>query len=210
MFWRAVASHNSDESLFLFYDAFVPSLCAAFRLLCSLRRRLNGDVVERTFAWLGINRRLTKDFERFAKNKPRLHQNCNDQTHVTSFGTICPFLNRLLDRHPIKPPSNAAPKRHVFGSLNIFPIKRLKAQEIADFLTHCEIPCHKRDVDNGVKIKEFIPHAVPNCAETRELLDDVKRFLFPRLRISEFLAKPSKLNLNSVERSEFVFADKMT
>ncbi|MBL4768958.1 MAG: transposase [Rhodobacteraceae bacterium] len=24
-------------------------------------------VVERTFAWLGINRRLTKDFERFAK-----------------------------------------------------------------------------------------------------------------------------------------------
>jgi hypothetical protein len=38
-------------------------------------------IVERTLAWLGINRRMAKDFERFLGHKPRLHPGRNDQAY---------------------------------------------------------------------------------------------------------------------------------
>ena len=57
------------------------------------------------------------------------------------------------------------------------------------------IPCNKDHVDNGCKIKTFIPNQVPNTEIVREKLRFIKSTLFPHLKIDEFLAKRSNWDI---------------
>jgi hypothetical protein len=80
-------------------------------------------------------------------------------------------------------------KPHAFGRKNIFPTYRLKAKELAEILNdEAGIPCTKTDVDNAAKKTVFTPHRVPNTQEVRIKLGLLKRNLFPKLEITEFIA----------------------
>jgi hypothetical protein len=88
---------------------------------------------------------------------------------------------RKAGMHELKP--------HAFGKKNIFPTYKLKAKELAEILNdEAGIPCAKTDVDNAAKKSVFTPHRVPNTQDVRIKLGLLKRNLFPKLEINEFIA----------------------
>jgi len=88
---------------------------------------------------------------------------------------------RKAGTHELKP--------HAFGKKNIFPTYKLKAKELAEILNdEAGIPCTKTDVDNAAKKPVFTPHRVPNTQDVRIKLGLLKRNLFPKLEINEFIA----------------------
>jgi len=88
---------------------------------------------------------------------------------------------RKAGTHELKP--------HAFGKKNIFPTYKLKAKELAEILNdEAVIPCTKTDVDNAAKKPVFTPHRVPNTQDVRIKLGLLKRNLFPKLEINEFIA----------------------
>lgn len=95
---------------------------------------------------------------------------------------------RKAGTHELKP--------HAFGRTNIFPTYKLKAREIAELLDQdLGIPCSKADVDNAAKKKVFTPHQVPNTQAVRSKLCLLKRHLFPRLVIDEFVTGKAEFSL---------------
>jgi hypothetical protein len=87
---------------------------------------------------------------------------------------------RKAGTHELKP--------HAFNRTNIFPTYKLKAKELAEILNdEAGIPCTKTDVDNAAKKTVFAPHRVPNTQDVRTKLMRLKRDLFPRLEITEFV-----------------------
>lgn len=79
-------------------------------------------------------------------------------------------------------------KLHAFDKTNIFSTYKLKAKELAEILSdEAGIPCTKTDVDNAAKKTAFTPHRVPNTQEVRIKLSLLKRNLFPKLEIDEFI-----------------------
>jgi hypothetical protein len=98
----------------------------------------------------------------------------------------------------------------MLGNKNIFKNKKLKAQDFANLLNDvCGIPCEKSDVDNGIKVKIFKKHQTPNTDEVQSKLMKVKSLVFPKLIISDFKAKKSKLNIESVKRVDCYLSQKM-
>ena len=88
---------------------------------------------------------------------------------------------RKAGTHELKP--------HAFGRKNIFPTYKLKAKELAGILNdEYGIPCTKIDVDNAAKKMVFTPRRVPNTQEVRIKLGLLRRNLFPKLEINEFIA----------------------
>ena len=80
-------------------------------------------------------------------------------------------------------------KPHAFGRKNIFPTYRLKAKEISEILNdEIGVPCTKTDVDNAAKKPVFTPHRVPSTQDVRRKLIRIKRDLFPKLEIAEFIS----------------------
>ena len=89
-----------------------------------------------------------------------------------------------------------------FGNKDIVASYKLKAFEFAEILsTGFGIPCTKTDVDNNRKKTAFIPHQVPNCVLAVETLEAVKRDLFPKLDIDQFLTSKASFNLD-VEQAD--------
>ena len=88
---------------------------------------------------------------------------------------------RKAGTHDLKP--------HAFGRKNIFPTYRLKAKEISEILNdEIGVPCTKTDVDNAAKKPVFTPHRVPSTQDVRRKLIRIKRDLFPKLEIAEFIS----------------------
>lgn len=87
---------------------------------------------------------------------------------------------RKAGTHELKP--------HAFDKMNIFATYKLRAKELAEILSdEAGIPCTKTDVDNAAKKTVFTPHRVPNTQEVRIKLSLLKRNLFPKLEIDEFI-----------------------
>ena len=61
------------------------------------------------------------------------------------------------------------------------------AQDFADMLVLCGIPCGKTDVENGKK-KPFFPNRVPQTPAVMKAIEDLKNFM-PMLDVSELLFK---------------------
>ncbi len=92
----------------------------------------------------------------------------------------------------------------------IFKDKRLSSKELTYLLNDIGlIPCTKMDVDNGRKIKSFVRHTTPNTEVTRDVLQRVKKYIFPDLVIDNFLPKESQLNLESVNLKDCKLSQKM-
>ena len=95
---------------------------------------------------------------------------------------------RKAGTHELKP--------HAFGRTNIFPTHKLKAKELAEILNdEVGVPCSKTDVDNAAKKFVFTPHRVPNTQQVRIKLGLLKRSLFPKLKIKDFLAEGAEFLL---------------
>jgi hypothetical protein len=95
---------------------------------------------------------------------------------------------RKAGTHELKP--------HAFGRKNIFPTYKLKAREIADLLNdEVGIPCITTDVNNAAKKTVFTPNRVPNTQDVRIKLGFLKRHLFPKLEIKEFVTAPAEFVL---------------
>ena len=95
---------------------------------------------------------------------------------------------RKAGTHELKP--------HALGRTNIFPTYKLKAKELAEILNdEVGIPCNKTDVDNAAKKTVFTPHRVPNTQEVRIKLGLLKRNLFPKLEINEFITGKAEFSL---------------
>lgn len=89
-----------------------------------------------------------------------------------------------------------------FGNKDIVASYKLKAHEFAHILeAGFGIPCSTVDVNNNRKKTAFIPHQVPNCALAVERLEAVKRDLFPKLDIDQFLTPKAAFNLD-VEQAD--------
>lgn len=87
-------------------------------------------------------------------------------------------------------------KPHSFGYTQIFPTYKMTSQLFSEILNdHVGIPCKKSDVDNGIKIKTFIPYQVPSTERTRTLLMVLRDNLFPELDIDQFLSKSESWDL---------------
>ena len=92
----------------------------------------------------------------------------------------------------------------------IFKDKKLTSKELTYLLNDVVgIPCKKSDVDNDRRKQIFEKHSTPNTKRVRELLDDVKRLVFPDLVIEDFLPTKSKLNLDSVKINECELSQRM-
>ena len=92
----------------------------------------------------------------------------------------------------------------------IFEGKKLTSKELTYLLNDVVgIPCKKSDVDNGRRKQIFEKHSTPNTKRVRELLDDVKRLVFPDLVIEDFLPTKSKLNLDSVKYNDCELSQRM-
>jgi len=72
-----------------------------------------------------------------------------------------------------------------------------------------DLPCKKSDVDNGRRKQLFEKHSTPNTKRVREMLDDIKRLVFPDLVIEDFLPTKSELNLDSVQYKECELSQRM-
>ena len=95
---------------------------------------------------------------------------------------------RKAGTHELKP--------HAFGRTNIFPTYKLKAKEFADILSNdLGIPCSKTDVDNAAKKKVFTPHRVPNTHEIQLKFSMLRRYLFPKLEVVEFISGKAEFSL---------------
>ena len=95
---------------------------------------------------------------------------------------------RKAGTHELKP--------HAFGRTNIFPTYKLKAKEMAEILNdEIGVPCTKTDVDNAAKKTVFAPQRVPNTQEVRMKLAQLKRDLFPRLEITDFISEGAEFLL---------------
>jgi len=89
---------------------------------------------------------------------------------------------------------------HCFGIEKIFPKYKLRAHEFAEIMdVHIGLPCSKMDVDNGIKIKTFLPHQVPSTDRTKNLLSEIKLHVFPHLEIDQFLSKSADWNIDPVK-----------
>lgn len=86
----------------------------------------------------------------------------------------------------------------------------LKAEEFAETLTSIlGIEVSKSDVVNGRKKQYFKPHSVPNTKNVNLIIRNIKRMLFPDLRVDEFLTKPSQLQLRGCELVDCKISQKM-
>jgi len=95
---------------------------------------------------------------------------------------ITAWRHRVGGTHKFKP--------HCFGYTQVFPTYKMSASLFAQILNdHLLIPCSKGDVDNGVKIKIFTPHQVPNTQAVRLKLVKIKHDLFPEIDMNLFLSK---------------------
>ena len=95
---------------------------------------------------------------------------------------------RKAGTHELKP--------HAFGRTNIFPTYKLKAKEMAEILNdEIGVPCTKTDVDNAAKKTVFTPHRVPNTHEIRNKLSMLRRYLFPKLEVVEFISGRAEFSL---------------
>ncbi|WP_246149779.1 DNA polymerase [Tritonibacter litoralis] len=78
---------------------------------------------------------------------------------------------------------------------------KLKAETFANILNdRFGIPCAKTDVDNARKKKAFVTKQVPNCDQSVKILEAIKRDLFPKLDIEQFLTPKATFDLKIVER----------
>ena len=82
---------------------------------------------------------------------------------------------------------------------------QLSAQEFADMLVLCGVPCLKTDVENGKK-KPFTPNRVPQTPAVLKAIDDLKSFM-PTLDASELLFKSTgddRVDLGSEATCRFI------
>ncbi len=91
-------------------------------------------------------------------------------------------------------------KPHAYGRTKLFPTYKLTAKEFSEILSvELGIPCSKTDVDNARKIKVFTPNQVPRTFQSEAKLGRIKRELFPKLEISQFLTDKAAFNLDVSE-----------
>ena len=113
------------------------------------------------------------------------------------------------NNYPHKPP----PNQHNNYSLTpkyIFKDKKLTSKELTYLLNDVvDLPCKKSDVDNGRRKQLFEKHSTPNTKRVREMLDDIKRLVFPDLVIEDFLPTKSELNLDSVQYKDCELSQRM-
>ena len=97
---------------------------------------------------------------------------------------------RKAGTHELKPKA--------FGREKFFPTYKLTAKELAEILSEeLGIPCTKFDVDNARKKKVFAPHQVPRTQESRLVFWKLKRELFPKLEIDQFLTGKAEFTLDT-------------
>ena len=89
-------------------------------------------------------------------------------------------------------------KPHALGNTKVFPDYKLRAFQLAEFLTELGAPCSKADVENDRRKAEkagWIPHQIPRTERTQRILNDLRRYVFPNLLIDQFLTKRSPFTL---------------
>lgn len=93
----------------------------------------------------------------------------------------------------------------------IWKDKTLTSRELTYLLNDVVgIPCKKSDVDNDKKnSNSFVKHSTPNTQLVRDKLFLLKRDVFPKLVIDDFLPSKSELNLDSVELKDCVLSQQM-
>jgi len=82
---------------------------------------------------------------------------------------------------------------------------QFSAQEFADMLVLCGVPCFKTDVENGKK-RPFTPNRVPQTPAVLKAIDDLKTFM-PTLNAGELLfklASDDRVDLGSVATCRFI------
>lgn len=82
---------------------------------------------------------------------------------------------------------------------------QFSAQEFADMLVLCGIPCFKTDVENGKK-RPFTPNRVPQTPAVLKAIDDLKTFM-PTLDAGELLfklASDDRIDLGSEATCRFI------
>ncbi|UWQ90498.1 hypothetical protein K3727_17255 [Rhodobacteraceae bacterium M382] len=123
---------------------------------------------------------------------------------ATDDGILKRVRRDLVIAHKLRKAGTHELKPHAFGNKKIFPTYKIRSNELADILNDgLGIPCSKFDVYNARKKTAFIPHQVPNCFQAEVLLRKVKRYLFPKLDIDQFLTPKAAFNLD-VEKAEIL------
>ena len=84
-----------------------------------------------------------------------------------------------------------------FGREDIFPLMKLSAKDFAFILSEqFGIPCKKTDIDNARKYDVFKPRQVPWTHQTEQIINQIKREMFPYLEIDQFLTSEAAFKLN--------------
>lgn len=91
---------------------------------------------------------------------------------------------------------------HVYEGKKTFPKQKLSHKHIAYILQDVGIPCSVTDVENSRK-KEFIPNQTPYTDRASNTLVKLKQKYFYNLRIGDFFAEKSKLNINPVDQNDY-------
>lgn len=97
---------------------------------------------------------------------------------------------RVAGTHKLKP--------HALGNKKIFPDYKLRAFQLAEFLNELGVPCTKVDIENDRRKAGkdgWVPHTVPYTPRTRNVLRKLKRYVFPKLEIDQFLTKDADFSL---------------